>query len=119
MNMKNKTSVILVQPSGEEWQPGSTRGHSTSDAYELVLLNQALKDAGITSDYLVQRPIGTNREFYQGTKRQTPAAPSLEILACDILKRQPKVVGLEVMSCYEANARELARTIKERNPNIM
>lgn len=117
--IEKQTEAILVQPSGEEWQPGSTRGHSTSDAYELALLNQALKDAGITSDYLVQRPIGTNREFYQGTKRLTPAAPSLEILARDILKRQPKVVGLEVMSCYEANARELARTIKERNPNII
>ncbi|MDO8740199.1 MAG: cobalamin-dependent protein [Candidatus Woesearchaeota archaeon] len=116
--IKKQTEVILAQPSGEEWQPGSTRGHSTSDAYELALLNQALEDAGIRSDYIVQRPIGTNKEFYQGTKRITPAAPSLEILASDILKRQPKVVGLEVMSCYEANARELARMIKERNPNI-
>src|SRR3989344_2836555 len=111
--MEKQTEVILVQPSGEEWQPGSTRGHSTSDAYELALLNQALEDAGISSDYIVQRPKGTNREFYQGTKRITPSAPSLETLANGILEKQPRVIGLEVMSCYETNARELAKKIKD------
>jgi radical SAM superfamily enzyme YgiQ (UPF0313 family) len=116
---KQKTEVILVQPSGKDWQPGSSRGHSTSDAYELALLNQALIDAGISSDYLVQRPLGTNREFYHGTKRITPAAPSLEDLADEIAGRHPRVVGLEVMSCYEGNARELARLIKEKDSSII
>lgn len=116
--MTNKTKVILVQPSGEEWQPGSTRGHSTSDAYELALLNQALEDANISSDYMIQRPKGTNRTFYRGTKRITPSAPSLETLANNILERQPKVVGLEIMSCYESNARELAKMIKEKDSSI-
>ena len=120
MNKKTakQTQVILVQPSGKDWQPGSSRGHSTSDAYELVLLNQALNDSGITSDYLIQRPLGTNREFYSGTKRITPDAPNLEALTNEIIERNPVVVGIEVMSCYEANARELAKKIKEKSPYV-
>ena len=118
MNKENKIDVILVQPSGKNWQPGTTRGHSTSDAYELALLSQALKDAGVTVDYCVQRPIGTNKEFYHGTKRVAPESPSLDNLADVITKRQPKVVGLEVMSCYEDSARDLARMIKERDSKI-
>jgi len=116
--MNKRTEVILVQPSGKDWQPGSSRGHSTSDAYELALLSQALKDAGVTVDYCVQRPIGTNKEFYHGTKRVAPESPSLDNLADVITKRQPKVVGLEVMSCYEDSARDLARMIKERDSKI-
>lgn len=114
-----QVEAVLVQPSGKDWQPGSTRGHSTSDAYELALINQSLRDAGITSDYLVQRPIGSNKDFYQGTRRITPASPDLESLAKTILERQPKVVGLEVMSCYESNARELAKRIKEKNKEVI
>lgn len=110
--------VILVQPSGKHWQPGISRGQSTSDGYELALLVQALNDAGISSEYFIQRPLGRNQDFYQGTKRVIPNPPSLEALTDEILNRKPRMVGIEVMSCYEENARALARMLKERADNI-
>jgi len=119
MKSKNKPEVILVQPSGMYWQPGVSRGHSTSDAYELALLNHYLKKEGIESDYLVQRPLGTNKDFYQGTKRITPAAPDIDKLAEEISQGNPRVVGIEAMSCYSDNAIKLASQIKARNKDIV
>ncbi|MFZ5955219.1 MAG: B12-binding domain-containing radical SAM protein [Nanoarchaeota archaeon] len=118
VNNYNTTKVILIQPSGKDWQPGASRGHSTSDGYELALLNQCLNEAGIKSDYILQRPLGTNKEFYNGTKRIIPNPPSLDDLADEIIQKGAEIIGLEVMSCYENNARELAKKIKQKNPSI-
>jgi len=114
---KENNEVVLVQPSEMYWQPGVSRGHSTSDGYELALLAKALNDNGITTDYLIQRPKGSNKDFYSDVRRITPGAPSLDNLAAKITKQNPKVVGIEAMSCYANQAIQLAKKIKAKDPD--
>lgn len=118
MTRNNEVEVVLVQPSGMYWQPGVSRGHSTSDGYELALLAKALKDNGITSDYLIQRPRGTNKSFYSGVRRITPGALNLDDLAVEITDQNPKIAGIESMSCYSNQAIQLAKKIKDKNLGI-
>lgn len=111
--------VVLVEPSGEFWKPGVTRGQSVSDGYALALIRGELQSRGINTDYLIQRPIGTNQDFYNGTQRVLPTAPSLDELADRIAESGARIVGLGAKTCYADNAIELAKKVKQRNPQAI
>lgn len=114
-----KFDVVLVEPSGDFWKPGVTRGQSVSDGYALALMTGELEKRGISADYLIQRPIGTNEDFYQGTQRTLPPAPTIKDLAQRVVDAEAKIVGIASKTCYAHNAIELAREIKKRSPKTM
>ena len=83
-----------------------------------LFLVDILNSKCITSDYVIQRPIGTNQDFYHGTQRVLPEAPTLEELANRVIDSRAKIVGISAKTCYAHHAGDLARKIKERDSRI-
>jgi radical SAM superfamily enzyme YgiQ (UPF0313 family) len=109
----NNLDLLFVQPCGDNWAGenekvgkfhGVGQSENTSDGYELAIMATVCKREGIKADYIVDRS-----ENEEGLLR----------LIDRITAHNPKIVGIEAMTCYSSNAIYLAKKLKEKNDKII